>query len=112
MTATAQRSEAIERIRVLRSKNAGPFALTFDIVLRGREDFERVVAGLRPELVARAYAIDPDRILGTETLETLRAIKISIQRRVPAGHPGDGDCYGMNQEEPLARLVEEVLGLR
>lgn len=59
MTATAQRSEAIERIRVLRSKNAGPFALTFDIVLRGREDFERVVAGLRPELVARAYAIDP-----------------------------------------------------
>lgn len=112
MTATGQRREPIDRIRVLRSKNAGPFALTFDIVLRSREDFERVVAGLLPELVARAYAIDPDRILGIAALDTLQAIKISIQRRVPAGHPGDGDCYGMNQEEPLARLVEQVLGAR
>lgn len=100
---------ALERVRVLRSKNAGPFALTFDVVLRERGDFERCVSGLSAARLARAYAISPEDVLGTTTIESLQAVKVSIRRPRPAGHPGDPDCYGMNQEEPLARLILEML---
>lgn len=97
------------RIRVLRSKNAGPFAWTFDVVFRAREDFEKVRRALDHAAVARAYAIPVADVLSTNALETLNALKVSVRRPRPAGHPGDSDCYGMNQEEPLARLVLGIL---
>lgn len=100
---------AMDRVRVLRSKNAGPYALTFDIVLREQADFERIASGLKAEKVASAYRIPVEGVLGTGRIDELRAFKISIMRRVPAGHIGDSDCYGMNQEQPLARLVLELL---
>jgi hypothetical protein len=102
--------EGLERVRVLRSKNAGPFALTFDIVLRDRADFDQVKQNLSANAVARAYAIDPCDVLGETTIERLNAVKVSIRRPLAAGHPGDSDCYGMNQEEPLVRLVLQILG--
>jgi len=107
---TPANRQALERVRVLRSKNAGPFAWTFDVVLRDRVEFRKVIAGLNKGAVARAYAMSPDDVLSTNTIEALNAVKISLRRRRPAGHPGDPDCYGMNQEEPLARLVLAILG--
>lgn len=99
----------MDRVRVLRSKNAGPYALTFDIVLREQADFERIAASLKAETVASAYRIPVENVLGTGRIDELRAFKISIMRRVPAGHIGDSDCYGMNQEQPLTRLVLKLL---
>jgi len=99
----------LDRIRVLRSKNAGPFALTFDVVFRAREDFESVRRALDRAAVARAYGLREHEVLSTNVLETLNALKVSVRRPRPAGHPGDSDCYGMNQEEPLARLVLGIL---
>jgi hypothetical protein len=95
----------LPEISVLRSKNAGPFVLTFDIVLRTQQAFERVQSILTSDAVARAYSTDPKNVISTGALPAQRAIKISIRRRHPAGHPGDPDCYGMNQEEPLANLL-------
>ena len=100
----------LNRIRVLRSKNAGPFAWTFDVVFRERDDFVRTRRGLTPAAIARVYATSVDDVLGISCIESLSAFKVSLRRTRPAGHPGDSDCYGMNQEEPLARLVCELLG--
>jgi hypothetical protein len=36
-------------------------------------------------------------------------MKASFKRRLPCGHPGDPDCYGMNQEQPLARLLDRLV---
>lgn len=107
---TKGKSSNPERIKVLRSKNAGPFALTFDVVFRNPADFRRAVVNMSKEDVARAYKITTDSVISTESIESLSAFKVSIVRSRPAGHPGDSDCYGMNQEEPLARLVRSVLG--
>jgi hypothetical protein len=110
MTASARPDpDGRGRFRVLRSKNAGPFALTFDIVLRDEADFARLSAALTPAAVAAAYGVDPEAASAPTVIPTLRAIKLSIRRSLPAGHPGDSDCYGMNQEEPLGRLLLALL---
>jgi hypothetical protein len=101
--------EILNRVRVLRSKNAGPFILTFDIVLHAHEDFEKIKAGLMKEDIARAYAVDPSDVLSINPFDDLLAIKINIKRQHPSGHPGNSDCYGMNQEEPLARLLDRII---
>lgn len=109
MTSIVPDRPALDRIRVLRSKNAGPFAWTFDVVFREHDDFIRVLRALTPAAVARAYAIPVADVLSTTTIESLNAIKVSLRRPRPAGHPGDSDCYGMNQEEPLARVLCKLL---
>lgn len=108
MSAPRETGSIFERVHVLRSKNAGPYVLTLDLVLDRRADFDKVLAGLDAEGVANAYRIAPDNVLSITSLESLNAIKICISRRVPAGHPGDPDCYGMNQEEPLAALLRAI----
>jgi hypothetical protein len=110
MMAGRETSSILDRIHVLRSKNAGPFTLTFDIVLDNEDDFAQVVRGLDREAVARAYAVPPEDVTSISSLARLNAVKICIRRRRPAGHPGDSDCYGMNQEEPLARLLRDMAG--
>lgn len=110
MTADRTTPSILDRVHVLRSKNAGPFTLTFDIVLDNADDFARVLGGLDRETVARAYAVPPEDVTAISSLARLNAVKICIRRRRPAGHPGDPDCYGMNQEEPLARLLRDIGG--
>lgn len=107
-------SEAIgtdprQRFRVMRSKNAGPYALTFDIVLRHEADFAALAERLDGAAVARAYGMAPAAVIAPSFIPALCAIKVSVMRRRPAGDPGDPDCYGMNQEEPLARLLLGLL---
>lgn len=109
-TAVPENPDGRGRFRVLRSKNAGPFALTFDIVLRDDADFTLLSARLTPAPVATAYHIAESAVTPPTFIPSLRAIKLSIVRPRPAGHPGDSDCYGMNQEEPLARVLLGLLG--
>ena len=105
-------SPELSRVRVLRSKNAGPFAWTFDVVFREQADFQRATPGLTRAAIAEAYAVCIDDVFGVGSMDSLHAFKFSVRRPRPAGHPGDADCYGMNQEEPLAQLVCELLGTR
>jgi Domain of unknown function (DUF4387) len=101
---------ARRRFKVMRSKNAGPFYVTLDMVFREESDFNHVLSSLTPARLAQAYGVQTTAVTKATSLAVLRAIKISFLRRTPAGHPGCSDCYGMNQEEPLARLVLEILG--
>jgi len=110
MTSGRETSSIMDRIHVLRSKNAGPFTLTFDIVLGNQADFARVLRGLDRKAVARAYAVPLEDVTSISSVARLNAVKICIKRRLPAGHPGDSDCYGMNQEEPLACLIRDIAG--
>lgn len=97
------------RFRVLRSKNAGPYFLTLDVVCRDQRDFDQVIAKLKPADLATEYGVAAESVTALSSLPHLRAIKVSLLRRTPAGHPGCSDCYGMNQEEPLARLLVRLL---
>lgn len=98
----------VDRVRVLRSKNAGPFVITFDVIFGTKADFESIKQQINPAQIAKAYGKEPAEITGPDFVDELNAMKFSLQRKRPCGHPGDSDCYGMNQEQPLALLLEQL----
>jgi len=88
---------------VLRSKNAGPFLITLDMIFKDREVY-KIIADRRSitkALIAERYSLDVDDVVAVEYIDGLNAVKATYKRRLPAGRPGDPDCYGMAQEGPL-----------
>ncbi|MEM7407590.1 MAG: DUF4387 domain-containing protein [Pseudomonadota bacterium] len=88
---------------VIRSKNAGPFIVTFDILFTSQEDFDAVQsAGLITRAsVCERYGVSDNELLGFEFYPFARAIKFSLRRPVSSGGPADFDCYGAQQHAPL-----------
>ena len=87
----------------VRSKNAGPFCLTFEIFLKNRADYDRLVAMnlVTPERIASLYGPAPEsvRIFFCEDIYT---IKISIPRPVIQGSLQDKDIHAGQQSVLLA----------
>jgi hypothetical protein len=88
--------------RVCKSKNAGPFELTIDVVFDNADTFRRVkeTGVLCPELFARLYGVKAEHILFTP-YDAAFAFKATLPRLVPAGEFGDTDVYGCQQHAPL-----------
>lgn len=91
--------------RLIRSKNAGPFNLTFDIMFETEEVYRRVVAAraITREYIGRLYRVPAEDVLLVHHAAA-RAIKISIPRPVPSCDLEDSDCYGGQQYGPLVEL--------
>lgn len=91
---------------VLRSKNAGPFRITLDIMFKNYQDYRVIVdkSLLTRKIVAQVYGIPEEDVTNFETYDNVSAIKATIRRKVTSGSPGDSDCYGMNQEGPLLQI--------
>lgn len=91
--------------RVVRSKNAGPLYLTFDIMLENSADYERCLAapGLAADPVAKIYGVSPNAVVITP-YPTALAIKITLPRHEASGSPGDRDVYGAQQHAPLLEV--------
>lgn len=91
---------------VIRSKNAGPFVVTFDILFANAADFEAVrAAGLvTRQAVSDLYNVSENELLAFDYYPFARAIKFSIKRPVGSGAPGDSDVYGAQQHAPLLDL--------
>ena len=92
--------------RVIRSKNAGPFELTLDIMFKNKHYFDlfrrrRLITARK---IAALYNVRPRDILGIIYFEPARAVKITLRRYLPSGAPGDGDIYGAQQHAPLLDL--------
>jgi len=95
---------------VIRSKNAGPYELTFDIMFRDYEWFEKVCkAGVINEaLVCDVFGIRREDIIGIVEFQPAKAIKITIKRPIPSGNLGETDVYGAQQHAPLLGLEFEL----
>ena len=70
----------------VRSKNAGPFWATIDIFCDRPEVFERLVASLKTEDVARLYQVPAGRV---EAFRHPRPARHQVQP-APPDHPGLG----------------------
>ena len=94
----------------IRSKNAGPMRLTVDVFFDDRASYERVRDAdvLTTPRIADRYGIPESAVLGIYHLDRIRAIKVSMERPVPAGDVRDTDVYGTQQHVPL--LDVEVPG--
>ena len=95
---------------VIRSKNAGPFELTFDIMLREQSHYDQIkrANALTPELMAKSYGVPLSEILDIIYFDPARAIKVTMRRPLPSGDPGDSDVYGAQQHAPLLALCLEI----
>lgn len=94
-----------EIAQLVRSKNAGPFVLTFDIMFDDAAVYRHVVdAGvLNPAVVAGLYGVPVNDVLFFECDNAL-AIKFSIPRPIFSGDLGDSDVFGGQQYAPLLEL--------
>ena len=91
--------------KVCKSKNAGPFDLTIDVVFEDDATFVRVAdtGVLSPALFARLYGVAEKDVLFTP-YPAGRAFKATLPRLIPAGDIGDTDVYGAQQHAPLLEV--------
>ena len=91
---------------VIRSKNAGPFTLTIDLMFDDEAAFRKVLssAAFSAAQIAQLYGCDAAAVRVCP-FERVLAIKVSMPRPgASSGAPGDRDVYGSQQHFPLADL--------
>ena len=92
--------------KVIRSKNSGPFELTFDVMFDREEPYEIVKrsGAINHDAMAKAFSIPREHVLVCTAFDAARAFKITIKRPVSSGDMEDRDVYGCQQHLPLTRL--------
>jgi len=100
--------ELWEFTKLVRSKNAGPFELTFDIMFKDREGFDKVVNSgtISEEAIARLYKVERAQ-MRYFLIPELLTVKVSIPRGAFSGDVKDTDVYGGQFHGPLLRLPIE-----
>jgi hypothetical protein len=95
-----------ELAKAIRSKNAGVDKITFDVIFRDRENYERVkrTGVLTRASMCELYRIAPERISDFVEYDPGYAIKFTIYRPRPSGSAGDPDIFGSQQYAPLLDL--------
>lgn len=92
---------------VIRSKNAGPYELTLDVIFKERFWYEEAlrVKLISPATIARLYGVAEEDVLEIVAFEPANAIKATIRRPLVSGAIGETDVYGAQQHAPLLGLV-------
>ena len=90
---------------LIRSKNAGPFFLTFDILFADEEHYQLVKASrcLNAQMFAALYTYPVETVRFFACNNAL-AFKFSLPRPLPQGELGDGDLHGGQQFVPLMNV--------
>lgn len=94
---------------VLRSKNSGPFAITFDVLFNDCAIYNKVKDRgiLTRERIAQLYGIPLTDVSNIVYFDSALGIKVTIARRVSSGSPFDTDVYGAQQHAPLMNIPIE-----
>ncbi|MCY1274227.1 hypothetical protein D9M68_456180 [compost metagenome] len=89
--------------QVIRSKNSGPFEITFDVIFAERENYERVRSSgvLTPELITELYRVPAGELLTFMFFEPALAFKFTLKRHGNQGGVGERDTFGAQQHAPL-----------
>lgn len=100
-----------EAAKVIRSKNAGPYEITFDIIFKNKEtyDFVKNTGLLRSNLIAELYNLSVDDIVYCGFFDQALAFKATIPRMrdgkpVASGGFMEDDVHGSQKYLPLMNL--------
>ena len=95
---------------VIRSKNSGPYELTFDVMLKDDAMFEKIREAdvFNKSVIAKLYQIPESDVLSIVFFPNARALKATIVRPIPSGDLGERDVYGAEQHAPLMDYVFEL----
>ena len=89
--------------KIIRSKNAGPLYITFDLMFDSRDNMNEVVRKLRKEQISEAYNVPVGQI-DIIPYDCVDSIKITFPRKHVSGSLEDDDVYGCQQHMPLAQI--------
>ena len=91
--------------KLMRSKNAGPFQLTYDIMFGDVETYNRVIESsvLNDETLSKMLGVERQLIRVFHYFPAM-AIKITVPRSVGIGDPADNDMFGGQQFGSLNEL--------
>lgn len=89
--------------QVIRSKNSGPFEITFDVMFSDPAVYRRVQASgvLTRELVCRLYGVPAEDIVAFIFFKPALAFKFTLRRGWAQGSIGERDTFGAQQHVPL-----------
>lgn len=95
---------------VIRSKNAGPYELTLDVIFSDRKVFEAFCAKkiFNKQTIAKLYKIEEKDVLSIVEFPPAMAVKATIVRPLASGALGERDVYGAQQHVPLMELEVEL----
>ena len=93
----------VDYTKILRSKNAGPLFITFDLIFSGSDEMDYVLNKLTKSDVAKAYGID-EKEIDIIAYKVVNSIKISFPRQNISGSLCDSDIYGCQMHMPLANI--------
>ena len=94
----------IDYTKILRSKNAGPLFITYDLIFRNREDMDYVAQRLTKAQIAKAYDVAEEKI-DIIVYGVVNSIKITFPRKNISGSLNDTDIYGCQQHVPLSNII-------
>lgn len=99
-----------EIANVIRSKNAGPFELTLDVLLKEPETFTKMQKNriINEKVIAQLYQISEEDVLSIVYFPNALAIKATIVRPLPSGAMGERDVYGAQQHGPLVNFTFDL----
>ncbi len=103
---TEKRAPTLRQLAsVVRSKNAGAFLVTIDVMFDDDASYERVCRSgvLSADRIGTLLGVVPQKVRITH-FAVARTIKASVPRLIAAGHPMDTDILGSQQYGPLVDL--------
>lgn len=91
--------------KLVRTKNAGPFQLTLDIMFPDEASYARVVASgvINTAAMATFFKV-PEAKVKLFNYAPGNAIKVTVPRLVTSGDPADSDLFGGQQFGALVDL--------
>ncbi len=100
------KTKLIDIAKVIRSKNSGPYEITFDIIFNDKETYDLVCFNkcITPELIASLYKIKVEEVINIIEFSPANAIKATIIRPMASGDIRETDVYGAQQHAPLLSL--------
>lgn len=100
----------VDIAQVIRSKNSGPYEITFDIIFKDWDVFEKVSQSkvVNAVLISGLYGISEDQVINIIDFKPAKAIKATIVRPMASGELGETDVYGAQQHAPLLGLELDI----
>ncbi|MFE3280841.1 DUF4387 domain-containing protein [Nocardia sp. NPDC059239] len=94
---------------IVRSKNAGPYRITFDVLFDREDLYADVLASrsLNPKSIASAYG-GSTVVSSFFEIPIVRAFKATIIRPRAQCGIGEGDVFGAQQHVPLMNMLVPI----
>jgi len=91
---------------VIRSKNSGPYELTFDVIFADQQSYDKFTQNkyFTASSIAALYGIPESDVISLVEFPPALAVKSTIVRPLPSGGFGERDVYGAQQHVPLMNM--------